>query len=110
MKSYRTLHVDVTEPLNRGSHDVTRFLMRVQLYCYYQKSSKSSILKPASTGTRLSTQNTSAAGSVVNSQRIAAKPDGTTTNKAPSSRTTGKDQNKQKSSNDWDDSSWGDQW
>ena len=76
--------------------------------CCWQTTSKSSILKPA--GTRLSSASKSAAGTTTNSQRTDAKPDGKTTNRAPSSRTAGKDRSKQKSTNDWDDSSWGDQW
>jgi len=76
--------------------------------CYQQTSSKPSILKPA--GTRLSSQTVSSAGSMTNSERLAAQPDGKTTNKASSSRTASKDHRKQRTSNDWDDSSWGEQW
>ena len=76
--------------------------------CCYQKPVKSSILKP--TGTRLSMQSKPAASTSTSSQRTVTKADGTTTNKATSSRTANKDHSKQKSSDSWDDSSWGDQW
>jgi len=95
----------MSKPLYKRVCDVKGVFCDV---CCYQKPAKSSILKP--TGTKLSTQSKSAASTTATSQRTATKPDGTTTNKATSSRTTGKDRSKQKSSENWDESSWGDEW
>ena len=70
--------------------------------CVKQKSSKSSILKPA--GTKLSAQSSSTAASEAsaNSRKTVTRPDGKTSRTAVS-----RDQKKQTSNDNWD---WDNQW